>query len=74
MKTTAQSASHMGTIPTSVLMKKGVVYHVVLKSYSNCGIGCIAFDEELSTCPFAVHTLIGEELVSGGPCGANGAM
>ena len=37
-------------------------------------MGSVAFDDEFSTCPFAVPTLIVAALVSGIPCGADGAM
>ena len=64
----------MGPTPTSVLVKEGMMYPVVGKSDSNCGIGNIAVSENLSTCPFAVPTLICESLLLGVTCGANGAM
>ena len=72
MKTTVQSALHMGQTPTSVLVKEGMMYPVVGKSDSNCGIGSISVADEFSICPFSVPTLIGEALVSGVPCGADG--
>ena len=60
--------------PTRVLVKEGMIYPVVGKSDSNWGIGSIAVDDYFSTCPFSVPTLIVASLVSGGPCGADGAM
>ena len=64
----------MGPTPTSVLVKEGMIYPVVVKSDSNCGIGSIAVSDNFSTCPFSVPTLIVEALVSGGPCGDDGLM
>ena len=46
---TAQSASNMGPTPTSVLVKDGMMYPVVVKSAANCRIGSVAFSDELST-------------------------
>ena len=63
---TVQFASHMGPTPTIVLVKEGMIYPVVGKSDSNCVIGSIAVAEDVSTCPFAVTTLIYEALVLGG--------
>ena len=37
-------------------------------------MGSVAFDDEFSTCSFSVPTLIVSALVSGGLCGADGAM
>ena len=71
---TVQSASHMGPTPTSVLVKDGMMYPVVLKSAANCGIGSVAFSDELSTCPVSVPTLIFEALVLGGPWVDYGSM
>ena len=50
------------------------MYTVVGKSDSNCRIGSIAVDDKLSTYPYDVPTLIGDALVSGGTCGADGVM
>ena len=74
VKTTVQSASHMVPTPTSVLVKEVMVYPVVGKSAANWGMDSIDFDDDFSTCPFAVPTLIVSALVLGGPCGAEGAM
>ena len=74
LKTTVQSALHMGPTPTIELMKEGMIYPVVGNSDSNCRIGSIDVAEDFSTCPFAVPTLIGEALVLGGSCGSDGAM
>ena len=64
----------MGPTPISVLVKEGMMYPVVGKSAANWGMGSVAFSGDCSTCPLAVTTLIFEALVSGGPCGADGAM
>ena len=74
VKTTVNSAFHMGPTPTSVLVREGMMYPVVLKPDSNCGLGIIAVADEFSTCPFSVPTLIGKTLVSGGPCGDDRVM
>ena len=60
---TVQSASHMGPTPTSVLVKYGMVYIVVVKSTADCRIGSLAVTEDLSTYQVAVTTLICEALV-----------
>ena len=72
--TTVQFASQMGPIPISVFVKVGMMYPIVGKSAANCGIGSVAFAVDISTCPFAVTTLILLALVSSGPCGAFGAI
>ena len=64
----------MGPTPMSVLVKDGMMYPVVGKSAANWGIGRVAFDDYFSTCQLAMPTLIVAALVSGGPCGAVGAM
>ena len=74
MKTTVQSASHMGPTPTSVLVKEGMMYTVVGKTAANLGIDVIAVDDYFSTCLFAVPALIVEVILLGGSCGADGAM
>ena len=74
VKTTVQSALQMGPTPTSVLVKEGMMYPVVGKYDSNCGIGSIAVADDFSTCPSALPTIIVEALVSGGPRGADGSM
>ena len=71
---TVQSASQMGPTPTIVLVKDGMMYPVVGKSASNCGVGNEAVANNLSTCPLAVPTLIFGVVVLGGPCGAIGEM
>ena len=53
---TVQSASQMGPTPTIVLVKDGMMYHVLGKSSTNCGIGSEAVAYDLSTCPVAVPT------------------
>ena len=50
------------------------MYTVVVNSGSKCGIGSVAVAYGLSTCPFAVPTLICEALVLVVPCGADGVM
>ena len=74
VKTTVQSASHMCPTPTSVLVKEGMMYPVVGKSDANWGMGSVSFADEFSICPLAVLTLIVDALMSGRPCGADGAM
>ena len=37
-------------------------------------MGSVDFGDDFSTCPFSVPTLIVAALVSGGLCGADGAM
>ena len=64
----------MGSTPTIVLVKDGMMYTVVGKSAANCGIVSVAVADDLSTCLVAAPTLICEVLVLGGPCGADGAM
>ena len=49
VNTTVQSASHMGPTPKSLLVKEGMMYHVVGKSASNCGIGSVAVSDKIST-------------------------
>ena len=71
---TVQSALNMGPTPTSLLVKDGMMYPVVEKSAAKCGIGIVSVDENLSTCPLAVHTLICEALFSGVTCGDDGAI
>ena len=71
---TVQSAYHVGPTPTSVLVKYGMMYPVVVKSAANCIIGSVAVADELSTCPVAVPTLICEAIVLGVPCGVDGEM
>ena len=64
----------MGPTSTIVLVKEGMMYIVVGKSTANLGMGSVAFDDGFSTCPFYVPTLIVSALVSGLPCGSDGAM
>ena len=64
----------MGPTPTSMLVKDGMMYPVVEKYSSNCGIGSVAVANDLSTRPVAVPTLICEALVLGGPCSDDGVM
>ena len=58
INTTVQFASQIGPTPMSVFVKVGMMYPFVGKSEFNCGMGSIAVSIEISTCPFAVHTLI----------------
>ena len=51
-----------------------MMYPVVGKAAANCGIVRVDFAADVSTCPISVHILIVAALVSGGPCGAVGAM
>ena len=60
----------MGPTPTRVLTKDSMMYPVVGKYATNCGIGIVGVADDLSTCPVAVPTLICGALVLGGPCGA----
>ena len=71
---TVHSASHMGPTPTIVLVKYGMMYPVVGKSYTNCGIGSVAVNDNLYTCPVDMPKIICEVQVLGGPCGADGAI
>ena len=64
----------MGPTPTSVLVKDGMMYPVVVKYAANYGIVSVAVDGDLFTCPLAVNTLICEVLVLGGPFGYDGEM
>ena len=74
MNTTVQLSLHMGPTPNNVLVKEGMMYTVVGNSDAKCWIGSVSVDGELSTCSFAVPTLICEEIVLGGPCSADGEM
>ena len=69
-----QSAWHIGPTPTSVFVKDGMMYPVVVKYAANCRVGIVYFADELSTYQVAVPTLICEELLLQGPCGAYGEM
>ena len=71
---TVQSTLHMGTTPTSVLEKYGMMYPVIGKSSASCGIGSLAVSDNLSTFPVAVPTLIYVALMLGGTCGSDEAM
>ena len=71
---TVQSASHMGPIPTRVLVKDDMMYPVVVKSATNCGIGIVAVADDLSTRMLALPTIICEALVLGGQSGDYGEM
>ena len=74
LKNTVQFVPQMGPTPISVLVKVGMMYPVVGKYYTNCGICRVAFAADVSTCPFSVPTFIAVALVSSGPCGAFGAI
>ena len=65
---TVQSASHMGSTTTIVLVKDVMMYRV------DCKIGSVEVNANLSTCSVAVPKLIFGEFVLGGPCKAVGAM
>ena len=69
---TVQYALQMGLTPTRVLVKNGMMYHLVRKSSANCKIGSDAVSDDLYTCPVDVPTLICGVLVLGGPCGSVG--
>ena len=58
LNTTVQFASQIGPTPMSVFVKVGMMYPFVRKSAFNCGMGSVAVAIELSTCQFAVPTLI----------------
>ena len=60
--------------PTGVLVKDVIMYPAVGKSAANCGIGIVVVNEDLSTFPVAVPTLICEAILLGGPCGTDGVM
>ena len=64
----------MGSTPTRVLVKDGMMYSVVGKSAANCGIGIVAVTDNLSMCTVSVNTLICEALVLVGTCGVDGAI
>ena len=74
LNTTVQFESQMGPTPMSVLVNDGMMYPVLGKYDSNCGIGRVDFANDFATCILAVPTLIVAALVSSGPCGASGAM
>ena len=74
LNTAVQFASQMGPTPIIVLVKDGMMYPVVGKYASNSVIGRVDFAAYVSTCPLDVPTLTVAALVSGGPCGAVGAM
>ena len=57
-----------------MLVKDGMMYPVVGKSATNCGIGSVAVADDLSTCPVAMPALIFEVLVLGGPGGTDVTM
>ena len=57
-----------------MLVKAGIIYLVVRKSATNCGIGKVAFSADVATCPLAVPTFIVAALVSSSPYGAFWAM
>ena len=61
-------------MPSIVLVREGMMYPVAGKSTANWGIGSIAVDDEFSTFPFDVPTLIVAALVLVGPCGADGLI
>ena len=69
-----QCVLHMGSTPTRVLVKDGMMYSVVVKSAANCGIGIVVFTDNLYMCTVAVNTLIYEALVLVGTCGVDGAI
>ena len=71
---TVQSTFHMGLTPTRVLVKEGMMYPVFGNCDTNCGIGSVALDDDLSNFPISGTALIYEALVLGGPCGSDGAM
>ena len=62
---TVQSTSQMGPTRTRLLVKYVMMYPVVRKSASNCGIGSVAVTDDLYTCTVAVPTLICGVLVLG---------
>ena len=64
----------MGLTQVRVLVKDGMMYHVVRISAANCGIGSVAVADDRSICPVVVPTLIFGALVLGGPYRAVGAM
>ena len=74
VKTTVKSTSHIGPTPTSMLVKEGMMYPVFGNCDTNCGIGSVALDDDLSNFPISGTALIYEALVLGGPCGSDGAM
>ena len=52
MKTTVQSASHMGPTPTSVFVKEGMKYPIIVKTTANLGMGSLAFDDDFLSVHF----------------------
>ena len=64
----------MGPTQMSVLVNNGMMYSVVGKSATNCGIGRVAFTADVVNFPLAVPTLIVSALMLGRLCGAVGAM
>ena len=64
LNTNAQFVSQIGPTPISVFVNVGMMYPVVGKSASNCGIGSVAIAFYIDTCTFAVPTLILLALVS----------
>ena len=64
----------MGPTPISLLVKEGMMYPVLGKYAANLGMGIVALADDCSTCPFDVPTFIVAALVSGGPCGSDGAI
>ena len=65
---TLRSALHMGPTPTRVFVKDGIMYPIVGKSASKCGIGSVSVSYDHSTCPVSVPTLICWEIVLGRTC------
>ena len=58
LNTTVNIVSQIGPTPISVFVNLGMIYPVVGHSAANFGIGSVAFTVDISTCPFAVPTLI----------------
>ena len=74
MNKTLQSASQIVPTPISVMVKEGMMYHVVGKSADNWVMGSVAIAADFTIYPFAVPTVIVVYLVSGCPCGVDGAI
>ena len=55
-KVTLQSASHMGTMPTSECLKLGITYPVMGKSCASCGVAALDVVDERAMWTLAVPT------------------
>ena len=74
LNTTVKFASQMGPKPFNVFVNMGMIYPVIGKSATNCGISSVTFAADVATFPFAVPNLILVALVSSGTCGEFGSI